>query len=106
MFNNYITFEEHLFNSIRERWINDRKNDFIVCDALGEDYDNCNHAPYSWYMKLLNNGRLPTNVYNKISDGAAHKIGKEQVIALRKEMYESMMSSENIAMWCLENIQI
>lgn len=105
VFNHYITFEAHLFKGIREWWPKKRPEDFVVCNAVGEDYKKCNHTAYSWYMKAVN-GRLPTNIYDEISDAAVYKYGKDEVVNRRLAIYESMVNSEDIVMWCLKNIQI
>lgn len=103
-FNYYYSFKQFLFSEIKRKWCQDRPQDFIKCDAVGEEYENCNHAPYYWYMKVIN-GDLPSNVYNKLSDETLYRIGKE-VIENRVKLYESMINSENIVMWCVENIRV
>lgn len=67
IFSNYKSFEEL-------KWEKDRPQDFIVCNAIGEEYEKCNQSTYSWYMKVIN-GSLPSNVYNKLSDTAFHQNG-------------------------------
>ena len=103
-FNHYKPFEEFLFSEIKRKWEKDRPQDFIVCDAVGEEYEKCNQSSYSWYMKVIN-GSLPSNVYNKLSDAAFRQNGYE-VIENRINLYKSLIESDNIIMWCAENIRI
>lgn len=104
-FNYYKSFEQFLFSEIKRKWKKDRPQDFIVCDAIGEEYEKCNHSPYSWYMKVINNGDIPSNVYNKLSDAALYKNGYE-VIENRINLHKSLIESDNIVMWCVENLRI
>ena len=104
IFNHYKSFEDFLFSEIKLKWEKDRSQDFIVCNAVGEEYEKCNQSSYSWYMKVIN-GSLPSNVYNRLSDAAFHQNGSE-VIENRIKLYESLIESDSIIMWCAENIRI
>ena len=104
IFNHYKSFEDFLFSEIKLKWEKDRPQDFIVCNVVGEEYEKCNQSSYSWYMKVIN-GSLPSNVYNRLSDAAFHQNGSE-VIENRIKLYESLIKSDNIIMWCAENIRI
>ena len=55
-------------------------------------------------MKVIN-GNLPSNVYNRLSDAALYQNGYE-VIENRINLYKSLIESDNIVMWCVENIRI
>ena len=101
----YAEFEEFLFNEIRKKWTKDRPQDFIVCDAIGDEYEKCNHSSYTWYMKVMN-GTLPSNLCKYLSDGVKYTHGRDIMLNRRKEFYESMINSDNIAIWCLEHISI
>ena len=103
-FNHYKSFELFLFSEIKRKWEKDRPQDFIVCDAVGEEYEKSNHSSYSWYMKAIN-GNLPSNVYNRLSDAALYQNGYE-VIENRINLYKSLIESDNIVLWCVENIRI
>ena len=104
IFSHYKSFEEFLFLEIKLKWEKDRPQDFIICNAVGEEYNKCNQSAYSWYMKVIN-GSLPSNVYDKLSDAAFHQNGSE-VIENRINLYKSLIESDNIIMWCIENIRI
>lgn len=104
IFSNYKSFEEFLFLEIKLKWEKDRPQDFIICNAVGEEYEKCNQSAYSWFMKVIN-GSLPSNVYNRLSDAAFHQNGSE-VIENRINLYKSLIQSDNIIMWCIENIRI
>ena len=104
IFNHYKLFEDFLFSEIKLKWEKDRPQDFIVCNVVGEEYEKCNQSSYSWYMKVIN-GSLPSNVYNKLSDTAFRQNGYE-VIENRINLYKSLIESDNIIMWCIENIRI
>ena len=56
-------------------------------------------------MKVINNGNLPSNVYNRLSDAALYKNGYE-VIENRINLHKSLIESDNIVMWCVENLRI
>jgi hypothetical protein len=56
-------------------------------------------------MKVLN-GRLASNLYYYISDVVKYKCGEDVMLNRRKELYESMINSDNIVLWCLEHISI
>ena len=101
----YIEFVDFLFSEIRRKWIEERPQDFVVCNAIGEEYNKCNHTAYKWFNKVMN-GTLPTNIYNTISDSIKYKYGECVMLHRRKKLYESMINSDNIVMWCLEHIQI
>lgn len=101
----YVEFIDFLFSEIQRKWKQDRPQDFIVCDAIGEEYEKCNHTAYKWYMKVMN-GTLPTNLYIHISDSVKYKHSMDVMINRRKELYESMINSNDIVIWCLEHILI
>ena len=103
-FKHYRLFEQFLFYEIKQKWEKDRPQDFIVCNATGEEYENCNHSAYSWYIKVVN-GSLASNIYNRLSDAALYQHGPE-VIENRIKLYESLIESDNIIMWCVEHIKI
>lgn len=104
-FNYYKSFEQFLFSEIKRKWEKDRPQDFIVCNAVGDEYEKCNHSAYTWYIKVMN-GTLPNNLYIHISDSVKYKYGNDVMINRRKELYESMINSDNIILWCLEHISI
>lgn len=104
-FNYYKSFEQFLFSEIKHKWEKDRPQDFIVCNAVGDEYEKCNHSAYTWYIKVMN-GTLPNNLYIHISDSVKYKYGNDVMINRRKELYESMINSDNIILWCLEHISI
>ena len=101
----YVEFIDFLFSEIQRKWKQDRPQDFIVCDAIGEEYEKCNHTAYKWYIKVMN-GTLPNNLYIHISDSVKYKCGTDVMINRRKKLYESMIKSDNIILWCLEHISI
>ena len=103
-FNHYKSFEQLLFTEIKYKWQKDRPQDFIVCNAVGQEYEFCNHSAYSWYMKAIN-GRLASNVYDKLSDDALYHNGFES-IQNRINLYKSLIESDNIIVWCVKHIQI
>ena len=47
IFSHYKSFEKFLFLEIKLKWEKDRPQDFIVCNAVGEKYKNCNQSSYS-----------------------------------------------------------
>lgn len=101
----FISFEKMIFKEIKNKWNEERPQDFIVCDAIGKDYDECNHSAYTWYMKVIN-GRLASNISSYISDSIKYKESKEEMIDRRIKLYESLMTCDNIVVWCIEHIQI
>ena len=103
-FEYFALFEEFLFSEIKRIWLMQRPNDFIVCNAIGEEYKNCNHASYSWYMRIINSD-IPSNVSEKLSDAAKYK-DKDGTIQKRKDLYKSLIECDNIVMWCVENIDV
>lgn len=103
-FRYYTLFEKFLFQEIASIWVSQRSEDFQVCTATGPDYDRSNQCSYSWYMKAIN-GKIPTNVYELISDGAFRKEGTI-VIRRRVELWKSLKATSDIVKWCVENIRL
>ena len=63
---------------------------------LVKNMKKCNHTAYKWYIKVMN-GTLPNNLYINISDSVKYKHGTDVMINRRKELYESMINSDNIS---------
>lgn len=103
-FNNSTDFEKLIKNVIRQRWENEYPNDFIVCTTRDlSERANANHAPYTWYNKVLN-GHLPDNITTKIQ--RVDFVNPEKAIQMRIEIYNSLMNATNLKLWCIENICI
>lgn len=104
-FETYARFVDFLFEEIKHKWSNDRPQDFKVCDAEDEEYDKCNQASYKWYIRMCN-GRIPSNIKKRIDDSVKFIYGQKEVVRRRKELYQTMLETDNIVMWCVENIAI
>lgn len=101
-FNNNIDFEKLIKDVIRQRWEREYPNDFIVCTTKDwNEHENANHAPYTWYNKVLN-GHLPSNIIKKIQ--RVDFDNTEKAIQMRIEIYNSLMNATNLKLWCIENI--
>ena len=100
-FNHYKPFEEFLFSEIKRKWKKDRPQDFMVCDAVGDEYEKCNHSSYSWYMKVIN-GNLPSNVYNRLSDAALYQNGYEVIENPRERYIDGVWNKEDVNDWLTE----
>lgn len=102
VFDKYFLFLDFMSNEVAKRWTNDFPQYFVVCNAIGQEYEDCMKSPYSWYM-AFRNGKLKTNKY-KIDDVYKHK--GIDVVLERMRLHNDMLLAPDIRIWTLENYAI
>lgn len=93
-FKNLSTFESYIFKEVSRKWKEQFPEDMESCYS-----DKGTNISHKWYMRAIN-GRLN---YDKIKDSVKNK---KEMMENRITLYRSLLESQDIRLWCINNIII
>jgi len=103
---NSFEFLSLMLQTIDTRFHTDFPEYFIRCRTLDKEiHDSANKSGYSYYIKILNaikHGCFETEF--KIDD--FYSIDGIDIYAERKRLLDSLINSEDVRIWCFNNLQL